>query len=133
MLLTGAAEGGVQAASGITGGLPSNIASLAIELGSFLCYVGLLYGVLLLVASYGLWTCQAWACTLARTLAIVGVSVGGLVVVASLVTRAGIVVSLAGLAIDVVILRYFYGSSELREYFRRYTTIPQPGDIRDQA
>ena len=85
--------------------------------------IGLLlfhYGLLLIVACYGLWTFRRWGLVLARGLAIASVVLNVIVLIVALVTRAGIVVGMAGLVISAGILVYLYGSANLRDRLQRY-------------
>ncbi len=67
-----------------------------------------LYGVLLLVASYGLWTLRKWGLKLARVLAIVSLVLNVLVLIGSMILRTGFVSALAGAAISLCIAVYLY-------------------------
>jgi hypothetical protein len=90
------------------------------------------YGLLLLVASYGLWTFRRWGITLARVLAIIGVVGCFIELIVAMVTRAGIVVDVVGLVTSALILVYLYGRlnlSDLRKYLQP-PTVGQ-GDWKD--
>jgi len=78
------------------------------------------YGLLLLVACYGLWTFRKWGISLARGLAIVFVLLNILALIITLVNRTGIVACVAGVFISVCIMVYLYGSANLRDRLHRY-------------
>ena len=123
----GFAEGSSEALSGIVGRGSPGVVKLILEFVGFVGALVWLCGLLFMVACYGLWTCQRWGLPLARILAVVYVSIGALGVIVSLVMRVQIVVSLVGLGLSIVILRYFYGSGKLRDYFQRYSGVPRDG------
>lgn len=84
----------------------------------------LLVGMLTLVACYGFWTARDWGRQLMRGLAIAYTAIGALSLLVALVTRAGILTSLAGLVIWLLILVYLFGrwsetSGQLRGYYDR--------------
>ncbi len=86
----------------------------------FLGVMAFQYGLLLLVACYGLWTFRRWGLSLARGLAIIFVLLNILVLIIALVNRTGIVASVAGVFISVGIMVYLYGSANLRDRLQRY-------------
>ncbi len=92
---------------------------LLLEAVQFLALVLFHYGVLLLVACYGLWTFRAWGLSLARILAIVSAALNLIGVVAAIVLRAAIVASLAGLVISLLVLGYLYGTSNVSQRLGR--------------
>ena len=86
-------------------------------------FIGLLllhYGLLLMVACYGLWTFRRWGLSLARGLAIASLALNVIVLIITMVTRAGIVAGVAGLVVSAGILVYLYGSANLRDRLQRY-------------
>ncbi len=94
------------------------LAVLGIEFAGVLLFH---YGLLLLVACYGLWTFRRWGVPLARALAIVGVVLGLIILIVSIVSRAGVVAGVVGLLANAAILVYLYGRldvSALRKYLR---------------
>jgi hypothetical protein len=93
-------------------GLGSSLEVVFLELLGLLIFH---YGLLLLVACYGLWTFRRWALSLAKGLAIVFVVLNILVFIITLVNRMGIVLSVAGMFISVGILVYLFGSVNLRD------------------
>jgi len=103
--------------------------SLAMAALEFLGLLLFHYGLLLMVACYGLWTYRRWGLSLARGLAVASVVLNGIALIITLVTRAGIVVSLVGTVISAGILVYLYGSANLRDRLRRYLrTGPSQGN-----
>jgi uncharacterized membrane protein (DUF2068 family) len=92
-------------------------------LSALLDFVALLlvhYGLLLMVACYGLWTFRRWGLSLARGLAIASVVLNVIILIITLVTRAGIVSGVTGLVISAGILVYLWGSDNLRGRMQRY-------------
>lgn len=79
------------------------------------------YGLLLLVACYGLWTYRRWGLSLARGLSVASVVLNLVTLITCIVYRAGIVASLVGVLISAGILVYLYGSANLRDRLQRYT------------
>lgn len=78
------------------------------------------YGMLLMVACYGLWTSRRWGLSLARGLAVASVGLNVITVIITLITRVGIVASLVSMVISAGILVYLYGSANLRDRLQRY-------------
>ena len=77
-----------------------------------------LYGLLLLVASYGLWTFRKWGLAWAKGLAVVSVVLNLLAAVAAIASRAGVVNGLIGTALSTVILIYLFGRLELSNHLQ---------------
>jgi hypothetical protein len=101
---------------------PSNVGELGGQM-LLMEFMGVLlfhYGLLLMVACYGLWTFRRWGLSLARGLAIAFVVVNILCFVIALVYRTGIVVSVVGVFISAGIVVYLYGSANLRDHLQRY-------------
>jgi hypothetical protein len=101
-------------------GSPFGMPALATALLELLGLLVFHYGLLLLVACYGLWTFRKWGLSLARGMAIAFVVLNLVVIIISLVCRAGIMASLVGLVISAGILVYLYGSANLRDRLQEY-------------
>jgi uncharacterized membrane protein (DUF2068 family) len=103
--------------------LPSAIEMIVYEtLG-----VGLfLYGLLLLVASYGLWTFRKWGLAWAKSLAVVSIVLNLLALIAAFASRAGIINALAGATISILILVYLFGRSELSGRLQQFASRMRP-------
>ena len=104
-----------------------------IALFEFVGLLGLLlfhYGLLLLVAGYGLWTNRRWGLVLARPLAIASVVLGAIALTSCIMNRAVIVASAVNLIVSVRILLYLYGHSSLPGLFRRF--LPGPSAREDR-
>ena len=115
----GAKGGAIEITRNIFGssGLGSALEAVLLELLGVMLFQ---YGLLLLVACYGLWTFRRWGLSLARGLAIIFVLLNILVLIVTLVNRTGIVTSVAGVFISVGIMVYLYGSANLRDRLQRY-------------
>ncbi len=106
---------------GESGGTPALAAA-------FLEFIGLLvfhFGLILLVACYGLWTYRKWGLSLARGLAVASFALNVLIFILGIISRAGIVAGLIGMVISAGILVYLYGYADLRERLKGY--IPTGG------
>jgi len=66
------------------------------------------YGLLTLVACYGLWTFRRWGFALARAVAVVAVLVSLTGLVVSIAYRTGILAGIVGLIVSAVILAYVF-------------------------
>ena len=122
----GAMGGALGGTAEITGGMfgSRGFTSAGALVGALFELLGLLlfhYGLLLLVACYGLWTFRRWGLSLARGLAVASVVLNVVVFIISLISRAGIVATLVGAVTSVGILVYLYGSDNLRDRLQRYT------------
>jgi hypothetical protein len=78
------------------------------------------FGLLLLVACYGLWTFRRWGLSLARGLAIASVVLNVIVFFIIPLNRTTFLALLIGLVIGVGIVVYLYGSTDLRDRLQRY-------------
>jgi uncharacterized membrane protein (DUF2068 family) len=120
----GAAGGMAEEARSMFGshslGEPSGSVALRAALLEFLGLLVFHFGLLLLVASYGLWTFRKWGLALARGLAVAAVALNGIGLIIGIIYRAGIVASLVGTVLSVLVLVYLYGRSNLREQLHRY-------------
>jgi hypothetical protein len=84
----------------------------------FVEFLGVLvfhFGLLTMVACYGLWTMRKWGLKLAKQLSVVYAILNLLTFTFAIVTRVGIIANLAGFIVSVVITIYLYGGSELSE------------------
>jgi hypothetical protein len=88
-------------------------------------------GLIMLVASYGLWTFRIWALPLARVLAVV-FAVGNILgLIFSVVMRQGIGIALFGCIIQGVIVVYLFGAKRVAEYFQRSAAHLSEAGARD--
>lgn len=124
-VMTGVLAGAVEGSGGLFGDLKQAQRQSATIL-VFMEFGGLLtfhYGLLTLVACYGLWTFRKWGIVLGRAMAIAGVVFSVIGVIASVASHAGIFASVVGLAISSVILAYLFAGppgfyTRLRQYLR---------------
>jgi hypothetical protein len=79
-------------------------------------------GLITLVACYGLWTFRKWALPVAKVLAVVFGVGAFLAVIVALVVRHGIMVGLTNLAISIAVIMYLFGSSNISERLKQYSS-----------
>lgn len=113
----GGAAAGALAEIGSRGGVG---AAVGVELLSLLGLLGFHVGLLMLVTCYGLWTFRKWGLSMAKVLAAVSAVMGLIGLIAALVTRGLIAVSLANALISAAIVVYLFGSTNLSEQAQRY-------------
>ena len=122
-VMTGALAGAVRGNNNPFGEVrQAGQSAAALELLSFVGLVLFHYGLLTLVACYGLWTFRRWGFILARATAVAGVVLSLIAVVFNIVYLTGILAGVVGLIISVVILVYlFIGpgfSAQIRQHLR---------------
>jgi hypothetical protein len=119
-LLAPALAGGP--AAGLLGELKREGATALVlaELGGLFIFH---YGLLSLVACYGLWTFRKWGIVLARAMAAVNVVLAVVGLIASIVSHVGILAGVVGLVISTVIMAYLFAGApgffdRVRQYLR---------------
>ena len=122
-VMTGALAGAVRGNNNPFGEVrQAGQSAAALELLSFVGLVLFHYGLLTLVACYGLWTFRRWGFILARATAVAGVVLSLIAVVFNIVYLTGILAGVVCLIISVVILVYlFIGpgfSAQIRQHLR---------------
>ena len=97
-------------------------AVLALMLVEALALLVFHLGLITLVACYGLWTFRGWGLFLAKVAADLNAVLNLIGLVICLVTRLGMLGSLANFCISVGILVYLYGGGNLAARLQRYSS-----------
>ena len=118
-LLTGLLGGAVSGASSLVPRQVGPVPALLVELAGFVALLVLHAGLLTEVACYGLWKRRRWGITLGRGLAILYMVFCLIGLVIAIVVRAGIVMSLVGLLINLRILMYLFEVPSLLSRLRQ--------------
>jgi len=101
----------------------SQLAGAGALVSLLLEFLGLLlfhFGLLTLVTCHGLWTNRHWGQPLAKGVALALTVLTALGFIATIVTRTGILTTLANLAISIGIVIYLFGRSQLSDRLRQY-------------
>jgi len=101
----------------------SQLAGAGVLVSLLMEFLGLLlfhFGLLTLVTCHGLWTNRHWGLQLAKGVALAFTVLTALGFIATIVTRTGILTTLANLAISIGIVIYLFGRSQLADRLRQY-------------